>query len=97
MAKACGLGAFDRCLDAEEYRQNVEWGKPPAQERITAIKPSGGKVSLTHPYQIEIGNEELDKLVGEPTEQGLDAIECCCPKYTRLKHCNLSTAPQKGI
>lgn len=52
------------------------------QECIAAIKTSGGKVSLAHPYQIGIGDNELDKLVGELAGQGLDAIECYYPKYT---------------
>lgn len=75
--------AFDRYLDTEEYHQKVERDKPSVQECITAIKTSGGKVSLAHPYQIGISNNELDKLVGELIDQGLDAIECHYPKYTR--------------
>lgn len=75
--------AFDRYLDTEEYHQKVERNKPSVRECIKAIKASGGKVSLAHPYQIGISNDELDKLVGGLTEQGLDAIECYYPKYTR--------------
>lgn len=74
--------AFDRYLDTEEYHQKVERDKPAAQECITAIKTSGGKVSLAHPYQIGISNDELDKLVRELADQGLDAIECYYLKYT---------------
>ena len=74
--------AFDRYLDTEEYHEKVERGKPSVQECIAAIKASGGKVSLAHPYQIGISNNELDKLVGELAGQGLDAIECYYPKYT---------------
>ena len=75
--------AFDRYLDTEEYHQKVERGKPSAQECIAVIKASGGKASLAHPYQIGIGSDELDKLVGELADQGLDAIECYYPKYTQ--------------
>lgn len=75
--------AFDRYLDTEEYYQKVERNKPSVWECFKAIKASGGKVSLAHPYQIGIGNDELDKLVGELADQGLDAIECYYPKYTQ--------------
>lgn len=74
--------AFDRYLDTEEYHQKVERNKPSVRECITTIKGSGGKVSLAHPYQIQICNNELDELVGELVRQGLDAIECYYPKYT---------------
>lgn len=74
--------AFDRYLDTEEYHEKVERGKPSARECIQAIKASGGRVSLAHPYQIGISDEALDKLVGELADQGLDAIECWYPKYT---------------
>lgn len=74
--------AFDRYLDTEEYHEKVECGKLSAQECIQAIKASGGKASLAHPYQIGIDNEDLDQLVGKLTAHGLDAIECHYPKYT---------------
>lgn len=74
--------AFERYLDTEEYHQKVERGKPSARVCIEAIKASGGKVSLAHPYQIGIGDGELDKLVEQLTGFGLDAIECYYPKYS---------------
>lgn len=74
--------AFDRYLDTEEYHEKVERGKPAVKECITAIRSAGGKVSLAHPYQIGIGNDELDCLVGELAGYGLDAIECYYPKHT---------------
>ena len=74
--------AFDRYLDTEEFHREVERGKPSALECIAAIKASGGKASLAHPYQIGLGGDELDKLVGELAGQGLDAIECYYPKHT---------------
>ena len=74
--------AFDRYLDTEEYHEKVERGKPSVQECIQAIRASGGKVSLAHPYQIGISDEELDKLVERLARFGLDAIECYYPKYT---------------
>jgi hypothetical protein len=74
--------AFDRYLDTEEYHRAVEQGKPPIQECIQAVKASGGKASLAHPYQIGLPDQELDKLVGELADSGLDAIECYYPKFT---------------
>ena len=38
---------------------------------------------LAHPYQIGIGNDELDRLTAELAGYGLEAIECHYPKYTR--------------
>ena len=75
--------AFDRYLDTEEYHEKVERDKPSAQECIQAIKASGGKVSLAHPYQIGIGEKELEKQVKQLKDWGLDAIECYYPKYTQ--------------
>ncbi|USF26716.1 5'-3' exoribonuclease [Firmicutes bacterium ASF500] len=74
--------AFDRYLDTEEYHERVERGKPSAQECIEAIKSSGGKVSLAHPYQIGVDNAALEAIVRKLTEYGLDAIECCYPKHS---------------
>lgn len=74
--------AFDRYLDTDEYHQKVERRKPTVRECIETIKASGGRVSLAHPYQIGIGNDELDRVVAELTGYGLDAIECYYPKYT---------------
>lgn len=59
--------AFDRYLDTEEYHEKVERDKPSVRECIEAIKESSGKVSLAHPYQIGVSDEELDKLVVELT------------------------------
>lgn len=74
--------AFDRYLDTEEYHEKVVRGKPPVKECIAAIRAAGGMASLAHPYQIGIGNDELDGLVRELAGYGLDAIECYYPKYT---------------
>lgn len=74
--------AFDRYLDTEDYHQRVERDKPSVQECMAAIKDAGGKVVLAHPYQIDIGDTELEVLVRELVRYGLDAIECYYPKYT---------------
>lgn len=74
--------AFDRYLDTEEYHQKVERGKPSVRECVEAVKTAGGKMSLAHPYQIGISDMELETLVRELADYGLDAIECYYPKYT---------------
>lgn len=67
--------AFDRYLDTSEYSR-IERFKASAQECISAIKASGGKVSLAHPYQIGLDDNDLEKLLRTLIENGLDAIEC---------------------
>lgn len=73
--------AFDRYLDTEEYRQ-VKRFKPDARTCVEAIKSSGGKVSLAHPYQVGLDDEGLETLVRQLAGYGLDAIECFYPKHT---------------
>jgi len=67
---------FDTYLDTAEFHEKVDFEKPRICECIKWIKDAGGKVSLAHPYQIGISNEELDNLVCSLKTQGLDAIEC---------------------
>ena len=73
--------AFDRYLDTHEY-QRIERFKADAETCIRAIKVSGGKVSLAHPYQLGYSDEHLEELVKTLKEYGLDAIECHYPKHT---------------
>ena len=59
--------------------------RPPvvsAARCVEVIKAAGGKVSLAHPYQINIPNEDLDVLVGQLAACGLDAIECFYSKHS---------------
>lgn len=74
--------AFDLYLDTDEYHEQVETEKPSVVKCIEWIKSSGGKVSLAHPYQIGISDEEMSRLVRDLTDLGLDAIECYYPKQT---------------
>lgn len=74
--------AFDRYLDTEEFRQRVTRFKADARTCVEAIKSAGGKVSLAHPYQMELPDDDLETLVGRMKDWGLDAIECYYPKYT---------------
>ena len=75
--------AFDRDLDTEEFRQGVKRFKADAKTCVEAIKEAGGKVSLAHPYQMGLPDGELDRLVGQLKDWGLDAIECDYPKYSQ--------------
>ena len=75
-------GAFDRYLDTEEFRKQVTRFKADARTCVEAIKAAGGKVSLAHPYQMGLPDEELEDLIKQLAAWGLDAIECYYPKYT---------------
>lgn len=74
--------AFARYLDSQEFRQKVSRFKAEAQVCVEAIKEGGGKVSLAHPYQMGLPDDELEALVKRMKGWGLDAIECFYPKYT---------------
>ena len=74
--------AFDRYLDTEEFRQKVKRFKADARTCVEAIRSAGGKVSLAHPYQMGLPDGELEALVAQLKDWGLDAIECYYPKYT---------------
>ena len=74
--------AFDRYLDTEEFRQKVKRFKADSRTCVEAIKSAGGKVSLAHPYQMGLPDGELETLVAQLRDWGLDAIECYYPKYT---------------
>ena len=74
--------AFDRYLDTEEFRQRVKRFKADARTCVETIHAAGGRVSLAHPYQMGLGDGELEALVKRLKDWGLDAIECWYPKYT---------------
>lgn len=74
--------AFQRCLDTAEFWEKVPRLEADVKSCIDAIKASGGKASLAHPYQMKLSDEDLDGLVSQLKTWGLDAIECFYPKYT---------------
>lgn len=74
--------AFDRYLDTPEFREKVTRFKADACTCVEAIKGAGGKVSLAHPYQMGLSDDELETLVHQLKDWGLNAIECFYPKYT---------------
>ena len=73
--------AFDRYLDTEKFRERVKRVKVDSRTCIETIKSAGGKVSLAHPYQMGLPDDELEALVARLKDWGLDAIECYYPKY----------------
>ena len=74
--------AFERYLDSGEFRRTVKRFKADARTCVEAVKAAGGKVSLAHPYQMGLPDDELEALVRRLADWGLDAIECYYPKYT---------------
>lgn len=74
--------AFNRYLDTAEFRQRVKRFKADAKTCVEAIKAAGGAVSLAHPYQMGLPNDELESLIKRLKGWGLDAIECYYPKYS---------------
>ncbi len=74
--------AFDRYLDTPEFQEIEKGTKPSAETCVKAIKAAGGKVSLAHPYQIVLGDDNLEHLVRRLAGYGLDAIECYYPQHT---------------
>ena len=74
--------AFDRWLDTGEFRQRVTRFKAEARTCLEAIRASGGESSLAHPYQTGLPDGELETLVRQLKDWGLDAIECFYPKYS---------------
>lgn len=73
--------AFDRYLDTSEYKR-IERFKAPAQDCIAAIRADGGHVSMAHPYQVKLSDEELEKLVRQLKDDGLEALECFYSRHT---------------
>lgn len=74
--------AFDRYLDTPEFQKTEKGTKPSAEKCVRTIKAAGGKVSLAHPYQIVLGDDDLEDLVRRLKGYGLDAIECYYPQHT---------------
>ena len=74
--------AFDRYLDTPEFLREVTWFKVSARTCVEVIHAAGGKVSLAHPYQMGLPDIELEALVRQLADWGLDAIECYYPKHS---------------
>ena len=89
--------AFQRFLDTEEYHQ-IKIFKLSARTCVEAIKASGGKASLAHPYQLRLEDAALEGLVKKLTAWGLDALECHYPKHTPAQQASyLGLAGKYGL
>lgn len=73
---------FDRWLDTDEFQEINNRFKVPAGICLEAIKNSGGRASLAHPYQVGLADGALEALIARLKECGLDAIECYYPQHT---------------
>jgi len=74
--------AFDRFLkkDADAY---VEKARLLPVESIALIHEAGGVAVLAHPYQLRLSSyEDVDQLVGELADLGLDGIEAVYSRHT---------------
>lgn len=90
--------AFDRWLDTEEYHQRVKRFKVPARACLEAVRSAGGKSSLAHPYQLQLADSALERLVAQLKQDGLDAIECYYPRHTQEQTAlYLSLAGRHGL
>lgn len=74
--------AFSLYLDTDEY-QKIERVKASAETCIQAIRQSGGKAVLAHPYQVGLSYDELEILVKRLKAFGLDGIECYYTEHTQ--------------
>lgn len=73
--------AFDRFLKkgAAAY---VEKGRLSPHDSIALIRNAGGIAVLAHPYQLKLSFEQVDELVGELAEIGLDGIEAVYSRHS---------------
>ena len=74
--------AFDRFLkkDADAY---VAKARLSPREAIALIHEAGGVAVLAHPYQLKLSSyEEVDALVGELADLGLDGIEAVYSRHS---------------
>jgi len=73
--------AFDRYLDTEAYKK-IERKKESAATYIQAIQESNGVAVLAHPWQLRYTDEQLERLIIQLKNFGLEGIECYYPKHT---------------
>ena len=74
--------AFDRFLKkgADAY---VEKARLSPRDSIALIHQAGGVAVLAHPYQLELSSyEDVDQLVGELADLGLDGIEAVYSRHS---------------
>jgi predicted metal-dependent phosphoesterase TrpH len=90
--------AFDRFLkkDADAY---VEKARLSPGESIALIHEAGGVAVLAHPYQLKLPSyQEVDQLVGELAELGLDGIEAIYSRHSAAERASYSAvATRHGL
>jgi predicted metal-dependent phosphoesterase TrpH len=82
--------AFDRFLKkgADAY---VEKARLSPRESIALIRRAGGVAVLAHPYQLKLSSyQELDRLVGELADLGLDGIEAVYSRHSAAERASYS-------
>jgi 3',5'-nucleoside bisphosphate phosphatase len=82
--------AFDRFLKkgAPAY---VEKARLTPAEAISLIQAAGGVAVLAHPYQLKLSAyEQVDDLVGQLTELGLDGIEAIYSRHSEAERATYS-------
>ena len=74
--------AFDRFLKKDAAAYVAKARLSPA-ESIALIHEAGGVAVLAHPYQLKLSSyEEVDQLVGELADLGLDGIEAVYSRHS---------------
>lgn len=73
--------AFDRFL-AKGAPAYVEKDRPSPQEAIELIHGAGGVAVLAHPYQLKLDDTQVERLIAELVELGLDGIEAIYSRHT---------------
>ncbi len=76
--------AFDKYLDTPDF-QSIERLKYPSDRCIAAIRNSGGKAVLAHPWQLRYPDDQLEELVIKLKSFGLEGIECYYPRHTEAQ------------
>ena len=82
--------AFDRFLKkgAPAY---VEKSRLSTADAITLIQAAGGVAVLAHPYQLKLASyEQVDDLVGQLAELGLDGIEAIYSRHSEIERAKYS-------
>lgn len=74
--------AFDRFL-AKGAAAYVEKKRLSPQAAVALIHDAGGAAVLAHPYQLKLTSvEDVDRLIGELAEMGLDGIEAVYSRHS---------------
>lgn len=90
--------AFDRYLTTPEFYAHVERPKPLPADGIRVIREAGGVAVLAHPHQLKLAEQELDTLLVQLKEMGLQGIEAYYSRHTsRQTACYLALAEKYDL